>query len=142
MYKIFGLLLLLSNSLCIGQNPDPDGKPYTIGRAYPVFDFDAVFYLNRENQTLALKFLRDRCQLQKFDLNELTCAKITRNDNLLPSGFTIENALEVAGDIYFFYSLKKDGRVQLWAQKIDFETVDFTGSPQLLQICRKSLYPV
>ncbi len=130
MKKFLALLLWAMALPCISQITATDNFKHAPGKPYEVFDFDDVYYFQKDNQVLSLKIIRNKALVQKFDAIEAKCLNAKRYDGFFPSGFIVESMEEIAGNYYFFYSTEGKNQSKLFAQEIDFKSGEFTGEPK------------
>lgn len=107
---------------------------YKVSEPYRVFDAKEKIYFSKGNEVLALKLDGKEVLIQKFNSDKPAFIKETKYEKYFPKNYSIEEALEIDGKYYFFYS-SWDGdnkKEQLFAAEIDFAKGEFVGEPKLV----------
>ncbi|TGD57599.1 hypothetical protein [Flavobacterium humi] len=107
---------------------------YKLSEPYKVFDAKEKIYFAKGNEVMALKLDGKEVLIQKFDSDKPAFVKEKKYEKYFPKNYSIEQAMEIDGKYYFFYS-SWDGdndKEQLFAVEIDFASGEFVGSPKLV----------
>lgn len=130
----FLLLLLLVFSALVSKAGEPKIK-LTFGAEYqlPKKHYDVGFIGNAAKGYIQIGHCYGKSiSLQKFDKNlRLASEKLIDLKNL-PKGYVSESWRETGDNYFWFFSTwnKKEGKERLFAQKIDVQSGNFSGSAQ------------
>ncbi len=102
---------------------------YKVGSPYPVVDAISKDYFEHEGTIITVKVRKKDIVIQKLDASTLKF-KSVRNYNDMPDDFVRESLLQIAGRLFFFYSVwdKPKETEQLFYREIDFDKGTFVGS--------------
>jgi hypothetical protein len=132
---LFLFILLFSNSV-FAQTAD-----IKLGTPYPVIDAGIKYYIESNNEVLAIKIDGKVFSLQKMSVDRLTeISKNTYED--FPRGFSFERITEYHGRYYVFYTIndKKSKVKELFSREIDFRKGTFMPNEKKLMEVEGKFY--
>lgn len=134
MKKFLYILAICLSFQAYAQRTLSKDYNFTVSAPYRVFDAAHKYYFSKGGQTMALKVGGKEIMIQKFDNNKPGFLKEQSYENIFPKNYGVEDALEVNGKYYLFFS-SWDGdndKEQLFSQEINFDSGEFAGKPKLM----------
>lgn len=125
MKKIkFVLFLIFLSSSLFAQSP----VDFQVSKPYRVVDAPFKQYFHVGDDMFSVKAGRGKITLQLFDTKSMK--EVTRNEFEMERGQTIENAMELGGKLYLFYSIydKENEKEELFYKAIDIKSCTLSNS--------------